>query len=791
MRTFDVRKSLTLNALWVPLQFQDTALITIAVPAALLRLAPDDHVRVLAVIAALVAFVSMIVPPVAGAISDSLRRKGVGRRIPILAGVSIDAVCLVLMAGAHDLGAFITLLLLATMGANISLAAYQALIPDIVPQREWGKVSGVRSVTFLLGTVVGIGVAAGTTTQSTFVGIAVAMLLGALTIFAIKERPIPDQTQEHAHVSDWHDFTVVFVARAFLAFGLALLMTFVLYFFNDILHVRNAPAGTGFVALASLAGAIVSGVVLGILSDRFPRKIVVALCGIPMTLAAAGFALMPEEHWMLGFAFLFGIGFGGIMSTGWALAIDSVPQLRDVARDLGIWGIAQNFPQVIAPLAGGWLLTLYGHSLAGYRMLFLCAAGCFAMGSITVLAVGRKPFIPWWAVPARITSALVVGCYVAAVNRVRCWGRLPASRGSSLIVSNHQVELDLMGPVARFILVGGRKTPVLMACARMMYEPGWMAVRLPWLWRILYNVNLGWLLEGMGLLPLENELQSRCIARWAFGAQARHGILPLEEIFKDDVVREHGLQGLRTCDLFSPEHFKKAQETYVRLSDQKMPHKREAFDEMRAGVERDLGAIETAVRRGATFYVTPEGEYSRDGRMLPFRGIWERLEPCAEHVYLAAISYDPFVGRRFSQLYRIVELQDRANVVDELAAARPVTTSALLSEWLAQRDGPFTKEEAMRAVAGRVRSLPEQLFVDPELRRNPLRMVEEALRRMVRLGIVLRSSRHYMLSENRRHPKFEHTEDIVAFQAAMFAETLRGAQRSKLTPSNRPLALRT
>ena len=72
MRTFSLWRSIAINAFWVPLQFQDTALITIAVPAALLRLAPEDHIRVLAVIAALVAFVSMIVPPVSGAISDSL-----------------------------------------------------------------------------------------------------------------------------------------------------------------------------------------------------------------------------------------------------------------------------------------------------------------------------------------------------------------------------------------------------------------------------------------------------------------------------------------------------------------------------------------------------------------------------------------------------------------------------------------------------------------------------------------------------------------------------------------------
>src|SRR5579872_1578484 len=234
MKNFSTRRSFVLNAFWVPLQFQDTALVTIAVPSALLHLAPQDHVHVFSVLAALMAFVSMIGPPIAGAVSDKLRRGGFGRRVPILIGAGIDAACLIALSQARTLGEFTVFLLLATMGANMSLAAYQALIPDIVPQREWGRVSGVRSATFLLGTVLGIGVAAGTPSQSTFIGLAAAMALGALTMFAIRERPVAD-AEEHARVKDWHDFTVVFVARAFLAFGLALLMTFVLYFFNDIL----------------------------------------------------------------------------------------------------------------------------------------------------------------------------------------------------------------------------------------------------------------------------------------------------------------------------------------------------------------------------------------------------------------------------------------------------------------------------------------------------------------------------------------------------------------------------
>lgn len=774
---YGIRKSIVLNAFWVPLHFQDTALITIAVPAAVVQLAPQDHVRIFAVIAALVSFVSMIVPPIAGAISDRLRRQGVPRRIPILIGAGLDVTCLVMMAQVHSLGWFVAFLLLATVGANISLAAYQALFPEAVPQAAWGSVSGIRSVAMVVGTVVGLGVAAGTIPDSTFIGIAVAIGLGALTLFVIAEHPIPDQAEEHAHVSDWHDFTIVFIARGFLAFGLALLMTFVLYFFRDILRVSNPSGATGLVAFASLFGAIASGIYLGWLSDRVPRKFVVALCGIPMILAAAGFALLPQERWMYAFGVLFGIGFGGIMSTGWALAIDSVPKLRDVARDLGIWGIAQNFPAVIAPLAGGLILNAYHGSITGYRVLFFAAAASFALGSVSVLAVGKRPLIPWWGSAGQIASAIVVGTYMRTAYRIRSWGKLPFRRRPALIIANHQVEIDLMAPFAAFILSSSLRNPVLSASARSMYEPGFMALRVPWLWRVMRNVNLGWLFEGLGLMPLENELQSRSVARWAWDVQRRHGVLALIDIFKPTALQDTGLADLASQDLFSAKYFQKAQETYVRLSDLQVKYRKEAFDDMREGVERDLARIENNLRRGATFFVTPEGEYTRDGAMLRFRGIWDRLAPLVDDVYLVAISYDPFAGRRLSELYRVIKLRDKDNVIAELQAARPVTTSALLSEWLVRRNAPFTEAEAADAVETRLRSLPKDLFVDPELQRNPRGVAARALRDLARHGIVVPQDERLVLAEQRRHPHFPEVEDVISFQATFFGETLQGLEK--------------
>lgn len=386
---YSFRASALLNAFWIPLAFQEAALLAIAVPARLLELAPRSYTSALATIASLSALVSMIAPPIAGMISDSLRRRRGGTRKTIIVfGAVLDIIGLLVAMRANTTVAFGAFFLLSILGAMTATAAYQALLPDLVPRGSWGAVSGIRGAATLIGTVIGLAIAAMVNPNLTLLATAILVAFGTASVYAIRANPsLPRQEEERARVRDWHDFVIAFVARLFIGFGLSLLMTFALYFFRDVLHVGNPKADTGLVAGASLVGAIVSSIVIGQLSDRLVRKWVVALSGVPMALAACGFALVPNMHAIYGFALLFGIGYGGVFSTAWALAIDTIPQLRDVARDLGIWGLASNIPGVIAPIIGGWVLATFGSTVFSYQLLFFGSGLAFAAGSAVVLAI--------------------------------------------------------------------------------------------------------------------------------------------------------------------------------------------------------------------------------------------------------------------------------------------------------------------------------------------------------------------------------------------------------------------
>lgn len=772
VRTREVGAWLVLNALWIPLTFQDAALMTIAVPASLLRLAPTSYVGALSIMVSVAMFGAMIVPPLAGWLSDRLRHRGGARRTFVAAGLLVDVIALVALAFSHSLIAFGAWLTVAIVGANVALAAYQVLLPELVPRAKWGVVSGVRGAASLVGTILGLGVAGAVGDPSvTFLAAAGIVVVCGVSLLGIREPRWEEP--DRAHVRDWHDFTVVFAARLLVFFGLVLLQTFVLYYLRDVQELHQPAAGTAIAAFCTMIGATASSVYLGILSDRAPRKIVTALACVPMAIAAIGFAVAPAPQWIFLYAFLFGVGFGGVFSSGWALAMDSIPAMRDVARDLGLWGIATNLPYVVAPLVGGWMIGYFHGTRPGYQAVFALAGLSFALAALTVLRVGRTPLSSLWGWPLRFTAVVSNYAFVRIAYRIRHWGRIPRKRGPTLIVANHQHDLESMTIVTTTgVEYGPWRHPIFTASSRRMYEPGFLAMRLPWLSPLLRPFNFGPLFVALGMLPLENQLSSRDLFSLAWSLQQRHGPLLLGDVFDEAVARAFPPE-TKTSQLLEPRFFDEARRI-VKMTAVREPYRKEVLAATRASIDEDFARMEDVVKRGATFYLTPEGRYSSDGRIGPMRGAVDRLAPLAT-VYVAGVSFDPFVAKRLSMLFRFARVSDRITLAQTLAATRPVVTTQLLSAWLEQRTGAFSPNEAATGVAEGLRALPGALFADPELRHNPERLVRAALPLMAEWAILERSGDRYALAAQRRHPQFPMVADIVAYHARFLEETVANA----------------
>jgi MFS family permease len=390
---FRRRDHAAINALWVGVHFQDAALMSIIVPALLLTLAPRDHTNVLAVLSTLAAIGTALAPPFAGAFSDWSRRRGGDRRTQTAIVLAIDTLALVAMAYVSSIVALASALVVAMVALSIGSTIYQVLVPEIVPRPLWGTAAGFRGAMTLVGTIIGLVLAAILSAHNALLAAAAGVALGALTLVFVPASPPYEPAAPRgtgATVRSRRDLVVTLIARAWIVLGMTLLNTYVLYFFHDILGVHDASLGTGLVAGAAIVGAILSSIAAGVLSDKIDRRLVVCLSGLPMTAAALGFALAPDMHVVFLYSALFGFGYGGVFAVGWALALDSIPELGDVARDLGVWGTLSNLPMIAAPAIGAFIIAHGATPAEGYRWLFGSASACFLLGSVSVLAVSTQ-----------------------------------------------------------------------------------------------------------------------------------------------------------------------------------------------------------------------------------------------------------------------------------------------------------------------------------------------------------------------------------------------------------------
>src|SRR5579864_5622654 len=376
--------------------------------------------------------------------------------------------------------------------------------------------------------------------------------------------------------------------------------------------------------------------------------------------------------------------------------------------------------------------------------------------------------------PIRLLGGIGVCIYYRLAYRITGWGHLPFKRGPTLLLINHQHDIESSVIVATMTITSWSwRYPIFTVSSRRMWEPDFMAQRIPWVRPFVRGINFGSVFSAMGMQPIENELHSKPLLSLAYWLRQRYGDLELQSAFRQQVLERLPSDVRSVDDVLKPVNSKAANEV-VSLSDLLEPYRSDALRATRDQLEADSLHFERLVREGATLFLAPEGFYTKDGKMQRLRGLLPRLLPLAK-VWLGGISYDPFVGQRLSLLYRVLPAVDGVPLDVQLKRIRPVTVSALLGTWLQGRTRAFTQAEALNAILDQLRVLPAKLFVEPVLRRHPEQRVRSALAGLTRLGTLRCLNQTFELTEQRTHPHFPRTTDIIEYQANFHAETLQGA----------------
>lgn len=794
-----VRQQLSLSAYWFAVNVQSSGIFTILVPAALLRWFPRTPTALLGQLAALGALLSMVVPPVFGAWSDRARRRGRPRWPMVAVGTAGNVVGLGVMSQAGTLDWYAGGLMLAVLGQNVAVAAYEAMMPEAVPADQWGAASGYVGLATLTGSIAGLtlaGLASGPTALRAMAGVAAAAAV--VTAVGVPQGAPPPAVQ--AETRPVQDFVLSLLTRFLVMMGMSLLMTYVLYFFQAVLHVSRPSTSTAGVALLALLGAALSTMAAGRRSDHMRRRTLVFVSSLPMGLAALGFSLWPTPGTVYGAALLYGVGYGAFLSVDWALSVATLPRLREAGRNLGVVSLASNFPAVLAPLVGAWILGRYGVPAVGYRMLFGAASLLFFLGGVVALGIDRTRApgaAPWWWVPVDLAVALLLLGYTRLRYRIRIIGRLPRPRPSTLVIANHGHDLDGMVIPATLYLRGPWDRPVYSVGSERLFEPGFLGERLGrGVGALLAPLSLARLLRLLGVVPLENTPRTRPLGSLAYEILRRHGPVRVAEAFEAGMLEALGLPPAAADRpltwLFSPRAFAAARRPCP-LRAVREPYRSEIRAATRERVDRELAEVARLLDEGQTVYLTPEGAMTRDGRLGRIRYAIERTWPLARARYLVGVAYDPFLPGRLKLVARLVtpthpafrEATPPEELATWMAAVRPITFSQLLAAVLVQNPLGLTADAAARAMANLLASLPSLAFVDPDLPRLEARTVRRALRFMERRGFVVRLGPRWRAAPGAPDPRFADVRDMVRYQANWLEETLRALRASRRTAAER------
>ncbi len=432
-----LRRQLSLSALWLGINAISSALLPIVLPIQILLFVSPGTVgdaqqaEYLGTISALGAIVALVVPPLVGALSDRTTLRFGRRRPYILVGVAISLVGAWALARANDLNTLTVTFLILQLGFNFTVGAYEGLLPDLTPEHQRGAASGYLGLMTILGNVGSLALAgallAGVTLDSAssvsgratiihgsalfyFITALVMAVTTIITVVWTRESPLKAaaapvrrakrqdagrlghglQSLRTLWLEPWksHNFTWVFLTRAFVMLGLTLFLTFIEYYFANVVHVTNFVSATAVVAGLALVGAVLSALTLGMLSDHMNRALLVGVSTTLMALPAAAFVVLPGRIplWPLGV--VFGLGYGAYTSVDWALAVDALPVQANAGKDLGIWSAASTLPAILAPALGGAVIALtdqvYNQTALGYQAIFALAAIFLALGAVCV-----------------------------------------------------------------------------------------------------------------------------------------------------------------------------------------------------------------------------------------------------------------------------------------------------------------------------------------------------------------------------------------------------------------------
>ncbi|MBP2326088.1 MFS family permease [Kibdelosporangium banguiense] len=362
--------------------------IQVLLPLQIEAIDPDGKVLALGWITAAAAIVSIVVCPIAGALSDRTTSR-FGRRRPWVLGSGLACCAALIALGTqHTILGVAVLWITVQAATNALYAALSAAVPDQVPVQQRGVVSAFVGLPLPLSLIAGTFVVSAVVTDQfgAYLTLGLAELAFVLPfVLDPTDRPhLVDTDRPRLRLRWTSDLGWAFGCRFAIQLANAVGTLYLLYYLRDVVHRADPAMSVFLLILIYTAGVVPASIVAGRWSDRSGRRKPFVIVS-SVVVASAMLVLGLGNSWpsALLAAVLMGIGYGVYLAVDNALITQVLPSDADRARDLGIVNIANTAPQAIAPALAGVVIT----SLGGYTPLYLLAGACGLIGAALIQPV--------------------------------------------------------------------------------------------------------------------------------------------------------------------------------------------------------------------------------------------------------------------------------------------------------------------------------------------------------------------------------------------------------------------
>jgi len=338
---------------------------------------------------------------IGGALTDKL-----GRRSLILFGLVFSALSTLTLGFANAFWMLYPLAVLTGLLSDISHPAHQAMIADILPEKQraegFGILRVVANISWIIGPTIG-GLIANQSYLYLFIidAIISCLVAGLFYLFIPETKPaMPAETESQSVLQTFAGYGVVLKDMAYVAFisaGILMLMAYQQMYSTLSVFLRDNhgvnPQGYGFLMTTSAITVILFQFWVTRRIKHRPPFLMMAL-GTIFYMIGFGLFGVVGAYWLFALNIVIvTIGEMIIMPTSQALAANFAPEdMR--GRYMAVFGLTWGFPAIFGPGLAGLILDNMNPNLLWYIAGVLCAIAAFAYYGLHLRLGAQKRFAP-------------------------------------------------------------------------------------------------------------------------------------------------------------------------------------------------------------------------------------------------------------------------------------------------------------------------------------------------------------------------------------------------------------